>query len=118
MSALGDRRSSARLEVLGSLRATAEFRIKARVANISQTGALIESPHAVPVNATQILHFLIDGELVPVEAVVRCVRPAAAPTPRYLVGVEFVSVPIAFLHRIEQWATPSPGHTTGGGLPL
>jgi hypothetical protein len=79
----------------------------ARVLNISQTGALIQSPLAVPIDSTQIVHFSVDGEDVPVEALVRHVRRAET-TDDYLVGVEFMSAPITLLHNIEQ-RTPDPG---------
>jgi len=107
MSALGDRRIRVRLEVVGALRGTLELKATARVLNISQTGALIQSPLAVPIDSTQIVHFSVDGEDVPVEALVRHVRRAET-TDHYLVGVEFMSAPITLLHNIEQRA-PDPG---------
>jgi c-di-GMP-binding flagellar brake protein YcgR len=107
MSALGDRRSCVRLEVVGALRGTLELTATARVVNISQTGALIQSPLAVPLDSIQIVHFNVDGEDVPVEALIRHVRHAES-SDDYLVGVQFMSAPITLLHNIEQRA-PDPG---------
>jgi hypothetical protein len=103
MTSLGDRRERVRLEVVGALRGSLELSATARVINISQTGALIESPLAMPVDSTQVVHFTVDGEDVPVEARVRHVRQAPhSSKAEYLVGVEFMFVPVALGQRIEQ----------------
>jgi hypothetical protein len=97
------------LEVVGALGGTLEVPSPVRVVNISLTGALIESPLAVPLESTQLMHFDVDGEHVPVQALVRHVRHATGrKTQEYLVGVEFVSPPAALLHSIERLA-PDPG---------
>jgi hypothetical protein len=104
MTSLGDRRVQIRLEVVGALRGTLELPATARVLNISQTGALIESPLAMPLDSTQVVHFTLDGEDVPVEARVRHVRQApGGARAEYLVGVEFTSAPLALMQRIEQF---------------
>lgn len=102
MSSLGDRRLNVRLEVVGALRGTLEVPAAVRLVNISQTGALIESPHAIPLDSTQIVHFTIDDQRIPVEALVRHVRQSPRDSSaEYLVGIEFVSAPIALLQSIE-----------------
>ena len=94
---LGDRRSRVRLEVVGALWATLELTEPARVVNISRDGALLTSPVALPPESVQPLHLQLEGQEVIVEARVRHVRRVSGPEEpiRYLVGVEFLSVPPA-----------------------
>jgi c-di-GMP-binding flagellar brake protein YcgR len=108
MTSLGDRRVRVRLEVVGALRGTLEVPATARLVNISHSGALIELPLAVPVDSTQIVHFTVNGTDVPVEARVRHVRQAGGERRTdYLVGVEFVSAPLAVVQHVEKLATRS-----------
>jgi len=95
--ALGDRRSRVRLEVVGALWATLELTEPARVVNISRDGALLTSPVAMPPESVQPLHLKLEGQEVIVDARVRHVRRVSGPEEpiRYLVGVEFLSVPPA-----------------------
>ena len=92
MSQLGDRRTSPRLEVVGSLWASLELSEAARVLNASDSGALIASRTPVPVDAVQALRLQLDGRDVTVTARVRHLRQATAVNgdPEYLIGVEFV----------------------------
>jgi hypothetical protein len=94
---LGDRRSRVRLEVVGALWATLELTEPARVVNISKDGALLTSPVAMPPESIQPLHLKLEGQEVIVDARVRHVRRVSGPDEpiRYLVGVEFLSVPPA-----------------------
>ena len=94
---LGDRRSRVRLEVVGALWATLELTEPARVVNISRDGALLRSPVAMPPESVQPLHHKLEGQEVTVDARVRHVRRVSGPEEpiRYLVGVEFLSVPPA-----------------------
>ena len=94
---LGDRRSRVRLEVVGALWATLELTEPARVVNISRDGALLTSPVAMPPESVQPLHLKLEGQEVIVDARVRHVRRVSGPEEpiRYLVGVEFLSVPPA-----------------------
>ena len=103
MSSLGDRRVRVRFEVLGALRGMLELPASARLLNISRTGALLESPLALPLESTQLVYFSLGGDEVAVETHVRHVRhvPKEGGS-EYLVGVEFVTVPPALLHSIEQ----------------
>jgi len=95
--ALGDRRARVRLEVVGALWATLELTEPARVVNISKDGALLTSPVAMPPESIQPLHLKLEGQEIIVEARVRHVRRVSGPEEpiRYLVGVEFLSVPPA-----------------------
>jgi hypothetical protein len=102
--ALGDRRSRVRLEVVGALWATLELTEPARVVNISRDGALITSPVPMPPDSVQPLHLKLEGREVTVDARVRHIRRVSGPDEpiRYLVGVEFLSVPPA-LARATEW---------------
>jgi len=101
---LGDRRQRVRLEVVGALWGTIEVTEPARVVEISAGGALILSPVAAAPDAVRVLSLRIDGEVVTLDARVRHLRPVPATddTPeRYLLGVEFLSVPAALSHSLE-----------------
>lgn len=101
---LGDRRQRVRLEVVGALWGTLEVTEPARVVEISAGGALILSPVAAAPDAVRVLSLRIDGEAVTLDARVRHLRPVPATddTPeRYLLGVEFLSVPAALSHSLE-----------------
>jgi hypothetical protein len=102
--ALGDRRSRVRLEVVGALWATVELTEPARLVNISREGALITSPVPMPPESVQPLHLKLEGQDVAVDARVRHVRQVSGPDEpvRYLVGVEFLSIPAA-LARATAW---------------
>src|SRR4026209_45185 len=95
--ALGDRRARVRLEVVGALWATLELTEPARVVNISKDGALLTSAVAMPPEPVQPLHWKLEGHETPVVARVRHVRRVSGPDEpiRYLVGVEFLSIPPA-----------------------
>jgi PilZ domain len=96
MKPLGDRRARVRFEVLGSLRATLEVDDVARVVDISQHGALIESAVPVALGSLQELHLNLAGQASKVSARVsrlQLVPPAGGlhESPRYRIGFEFVS---------------------------
>jgi PilZ domain-containing protein len=103
--ALGDRRAHVRLEVVGALWATLELTEPARVVNISKDGALLTSPVAMPPESVQPLHLKLEGHEIVVDARVRHVRRVSGPDEpiRYLVGVEFLSIPPA-LARAADWS--------------
>ena len=67
MSSLGDRRARVRFEVVGALRGMLELPARARLLNISRTGALIESPLAFPLESSQVVYFSLAGGEVAVE---------------------------------------------------
>jgi len=92
LSQLGDRRTSPRLEVVGSLWASLELSEAARVLNASDSGALIASRTPVAVDAVQALRLRLDGRDVAVTARVKHLRQAIALNgeSEYLIGVEFV----------------------------
>jgi hypothetical protein len=97
MRRVGDRRSAVRLEVVGALWGTLEFRKQARVCDLNQDGALLEYPVPVLPDTVHAVSFEHNGERVSLDVRVRHVRPATGPDGGvvYLAGVEFLSVPAA-----------------------
>ena len=95
LMALGDRRSGVRLEVVGALWATLELAEPTRLVNISRDGALITSSVPMAPDSVQPLQLRVSGRDVTVDARVRHSRRVSGPDqpPRYLVGVEFLSIP-------------------------
>lgn len=106
MQRWGDRRVRMRFEVVGTLWGQLELTERARIVNISATGALIESPLAMALGSTQAVRVSVGDDQVLVEARVRHLRAIdpEAPHPRYVVGVEFVAPPVPLIHSIEQIA--------------
>jgi hypothetical protein len=110
ISPLGDRRSRVRYDVVGTLWGLLELSETARILNVSRTGALIESPFPAALASTHTVKLIVDGESVDVDARVRHVRlvesasgkpSEASETPRYLIGLEFLSPPESVLRSID-----------------
>jgi hypothetical protein len=97
MRRVGDRRSAVRLEVVGALWGTLEFRKHVRVRDLNQDGALLEFPFQVLPDTIQAVSFEHNGDQVSLRVNVRHVGRADAPdgVVIYLAGVEFLSVPAA-----------------------
>lgn len=101
---LGDRRARARFEIVGELWGTLETCTALVVRELGEGGALLES--AVPL-APDSVHlasaFLGGGDAQPVRMLVRhCRKTMKAGEPRYLLGVQFVSVTAATTEFIRQ----------------
>ena len=69
MNPLGDRRSRARFDVVGALWGVLELTESARIRNVSNTGALIDSPLPVALESTQTVRVIVNGEPVAVEVI-------------------------------------------------
>ena len=97
MRRVGDRRSAVRLEVVGALWGTLEFRKQARVRDLNQDGALLEYPAPVLPDTVHAVTFEHNGDRVSLDVRVRHVRQGTGPDGGifYLAGVEFLSVPAA-----------------------
>jgi hypothetical protein len=103
MKALGDRREQVRLEVVGSLWGTLETNEQARLINISDTGALIESPRPAAVDSRQTVKFMLDGREIILEARVRHMAQVASPggdRASYQIGLEFLGSSTSLAHAL------------------
>jgi hypothetical protein len=99
----GDRRDRVRFEVFGFFWGTFHVREGAYVRNLTSSGALIEADEPLAVESIQSVGLTIDGQSTVSQARVRHLRPVpGAPSPRYLVGVEFLSVSSAFQEAIDR----------------
>jgi hypothetical protein len=103
---LGDRRTRVRFDVVGALWGLLELTETARIVNVSNTGALIDSPLPAALDSTQTVRVMVEGQAVALDARVRHIRRINAETgaPRYLLGLEFMSPPESVLQSIEQLA--------------
>jgi hypothetical protein len=103
MRPLGDRRQHARFEVFGAFWGAFGINEPVRVVNITQNGALLDTPRAIPVESVQSVHLTVDGLLTKVDGRVRHLT-ASSPVgrqERYLIGLEFVSPSTPFLESVE-----------------
>lgn len=78
-----------------------EVHTAARVCNLTHHGALIESPQPLAVESIHAIGLMVDGEHAVADAKVRHSRRVAS-SDRYLVGVEFVAAPTAFLAAVDR----------------
>ena len=104
MRALGDRREHIRLEVVGSLWGTLDVNKRARVVNVSGTGALIASPVPAAIDSTQTVRLTLDGREFTLEARVRHLKQVANPGDdgtRYQIGLEFLGASPALALALE-----------------
>jgi hypothetical protein len=85
-----------RYEVIGTLRGTLEVSDTARVVNLSDRGALVETSKALAVGAHQTICVTLDGHMMRLTARVRHLTEIGGdPKRRYSIGVEFISPPDA-----------------------
>jgi len=103
MQAPGDRRTRVRFEVFGAFWGTFDAGEAVRVHNLTQQGALIEAPQPLAVESIQSVCLMVDGQPAIADARVRHARTAGDRAGAcYLVGVEFLAAPTAFLEAIER----------------
>ena len=103
MRALGDRREQVRLEVVGSLWGTLDTNRRARLVNISDTGALIESSQPAVIDSRQTVKFTLEGREIQIEARVRHMSEVAKPGgigTHYQIGLEFVGSTVPLVHAL------------------
>jgi len=103
---MSNRRSEVRYDIVGALWGQLELHDEARLRNVSVTGALLESPVAAAVDSTQVVQLSVDGQPVAVEGRVRHVTPLRGERgfTKFLIGVEFVSLPTSVLQSIEHFS--------------
>lgn len=106
---LGDRRGRVRFDVVGALWGLLELTETARICNVSNSGALIDSPLPAALDSTQTVRVIVEGQAVALDARVRHIRRTSVEngTPRYLIGLEFVSPPESVIQSIEQLGGPA-----------
>lgn len=89
MTTSGDRRTGARLEVVGPLWGTVHFNVPVRIVNATALGVLIASPVGFPAESIQQLCINIGDHEFRVDARVCHVR-AADQAGQELIGLEFL----------------------------
>ena len=113
---LGDRRGRPRFEIVGELWGTLDAVVGMPLVNIGRGGALVESP--VPLAPQSVHHVAVtcDGQPTPASVQVRHVNAVVGPDGRnrYLIGLEFLSVPSALLAQIEEWMADLNGRVAEG----
>ena len=95
MRRVGDRRAAVRLDVVGDLWGTLESRKCTQVVDVNDSGALLRSPMALPLNSLQTVEVMQEGHAVTTEARVCHIR--SEPGGSFLVGVQFLSLPAGSL---------------------
>lgn len=112
---LGDRRGRPRFEIVGELWGTLDAAVGMPLLNVGRGGALVES--TVPLAAQSVHHVAVtcDGQPTPASVQVRHVNPVVGPDGknRYLIGVQFLTMPAELLAQIETWL----GHSNGAVVP-
>lgn len=103
MRAPGDRRSRVRFEVFGAFWGTFDAGDAVRVHNLTHHGALIEAHQPLAVESVQSVCLMLDGQPAVADARVRHLKPQLSSAgDLYLVGVEFLSAPTAFLEAVDR----------------
>lgn len=93
MSLFGDRRAAVRYEVVGTLRGTLERSDAARLVDVSDTGATIETVRPVEPGSVHVMELRLGRRVTRVNASVvrRSVIGSSCEGPVYAVGLEFSS---------------------------
>jgi len=102
---LADRRDRPRFEIVGQLWGSLEMVVGLRLANVSQSGALVRSAVSLPTGSEHHVTISCQGVHAPTKVRVRHVRPAVAADgrPEYMIGLEFVTVGSVLEAQIQQW---------------
>lgn len=92
-----------RFEVFGAFWGTFDAGDAVRVHNLTHHGALLEAHQPLAVESVQSVCLMLDGQPAVADARVRHLKPAVAGDgERYLVGVEFLAAPTAFLEAVDR----------------
>jgi hypothetical protein len=95
-----------RFEVFGAFWGTFDAGDAVRVHNLTRHGALIEANQPLAIESIQSVCLMLDGQPAVADARVRHLKPTTTPEGgRYLVGVEFLAAPTAFLEAIDRLMT-------------
>jgi hypothetical protein len=102
MRAPGDRRARVRFEVLGAFWGTFDAGEMVCLRDLTPQGALIEAHQPLAVESIQSICLMLDGQPAIADARVRHLRPSRDRQGTYLVGVEFLGAPVAFLDAVDR----------------
>ena len=92
-----------RFEVFGAFWGTFDAGDAVRVHNLTHHGALIEAHQPLAVESVQSVCLMLDGQPAVADAKVRHLKPASDQGGDcYLVGVEFLAAPTAFLEAVDR----------------
>jgi hypothetical protein len=91
-----------RFEVFGAFWGTFDAGEVVHVRDLTPQGALIEATQPLAVESIQSLCLIFDGQPAVADARVRHLRPSRERDGRYLVGVEFLAAPAAFLDAVDR----------------
>jgi hypothetical protein len=113
---LGDRRGRPRFEIVGDLWGTLDTVIGMPLVNIGRGGALVQS--SVPLAPESIHHVALncEGQPTPASVQVRHVRSITGSDGRqqYLIGLAFLSMPVALQSQIDAWMDDEAEVATNG----
>jgi hypothetical protein len=96
---------------VGDLFGTLETVLRLPVKNVGRRGALVYSEVPLPIESVHRLTFQSDGQDVTADVRVRHIENNLSEDGehRYLIGVEFVSVPPVLGEQIERWLESGEG---------
>jgi hypothetical protein len=97
-----DRRHGVRFEVFGAFWGSFDTGDPVRVHNLTHHGALIEAHQPLAIESIQPVCLTLNGQPAIADARVRHLRPATDDYDHYLVGVEFLGAPAAFLEAVDR----------------
>lgn len=104
-----ERRVQPRVQVIGALSGRLEVARPLRVVDIGIGGALIESTRTWPVGSVHPVVIADDVAVGRARLIVRHVRKVKGDTPRFILGVEFVSVSPELAAAIAGWVAAGHG---------
>lgn len=92
-----------RFEVFGAFWGTFDAGDAVRLHNLTHHGALLEAHQPLAVESIQSVCLMLDGQPAVADARVRHLKPCVSNEgDRYLVGVEFLGAPTAFLEAVDR----------------
>ena len=102
---LADRRGRPRFEIVGELWGTLETALGMPLRDIGRGGALVQSAISLVPQSVHSVTVSGDGGQTPASVRVQHVRPVVEADGRsyYLIGLEFLSIPVELMSQIEHW---------------
>ena len=102
---LADRRGRPRFEIVGEVWGRLDCIVALPLTNVSHGGALVHSDVPLSVDSEHHVTITCDGIPAPTKVRIRRVDPLAPKSgrPRYVIGLEFVSIGAALRAQIDSW---------------